>query len=170
MKSDKQKRAEINAKQKRKAAKRQPVNKATDRRLRPVLGPPVNEALLAPNNSYGAPDFVYRGCYVDRHFVVSTAASKRCGPVRSRSGGMKWPKGSLIQPRVAVGCAGAKNDNETGKCSAKTTQPRRLSHRCISSPKGRVTPQTRTHSNPARLIVKPEYLRFRRISIPICIG
>lgn len=68
MKSDKQKRAEINAKRKRKAAKRQPVNKATDRRLRPVLGPPVNEALLAPNNSYGAPDFVYRGCYVDRPF------------------------------------------------------------------------------------------------------
>ena len=33
-----------------------------------MLGPPVNEALLAPNNSYGAPDFVYRGYYVDRPF------------------------------------------------------------------------------------------------------
>jgi hypothetical protein len=68
MKSGKQRRAEIHAKRKQKAAKLQAVNKVTDRRLRPALGPPVNEALLAPNNSYGAPDFVYRGYYVDRPF------------------------------------------------------------------------------------------------------
>jgi hypothetical protein len=29
---------------------------------------PVNAKLLAPNNSYGAPDFVQRGYYVDRPF------------------------------------------------------------------------------------------------------
>ena len=29
---------------------------------------PVNEELLAPNNSYGAPDFVRRGYYIDRPF------------------------------------------------------------------------------------------------------
>jgi len=29
---------------------------------------PVNAELLAPNNSYGAPDFVQRGYYVDRLF------------------------------------------------------------------------------------------------------
>jgi len=68
MKSGKQRRAEIHAKRKQQAAKRQAVNQETDRRLRPALGPPVNEALLAPNNSYGAPDFVYRGDYVDRPF------------------------------------------------------------------------------------------------------
>jgi len=68
MKSGKQKRVEIRAKRKQKATKRQAVIKETDRRLRPVLGPPVNELLLAPNNSYGAPDFVYRGYYVDRPF------------------------------------------------------------------------------------------------------
>jgi Probable zinc-ribbon domain len=39
-----------------------------DQRLHPVLGPPVNEELLAPNNSYGAPDFVRRGYYVDQPF------------------------------------------------------------------------------------------------------
>jgi len=68
MKSGKQKRVEIRAKRKQKATKRQAVIKETGRRLRPVLGPPVNELLLAPNNSYGAPDFVYRGYYVDRPF------------------------------------------------------------------------------------------------------
>jgi hypothetical protein len=29
---------------------------------------PVNGKLLAPNNSYGVPDFVTRGYYVDRRF------------------------------------------------------------------------------------------------------
>jgi len=66
MKSGKPKRAEIKAK--RKTAEMRSHSKQPEVRLRPVLGPPVNEALLAPNNSYGAPDFVYRGYYVDRPF------------------------------------------------------------------------------------------------------
>jgi hypothetical protein len=68
MKSGKQKRVEIKAKRKHKVAKIQLRNNQQGRQLRPVLGPPVNEELLAPNNSYGAPDFVYRGYYVDRPF------------------------------------------------------------------------------------------------------
>jgi hypothetical protein len=66
LKSGKQRRAEIKAK--RKTAKIQSNSKQPEARLHPLLGPPVNEALLAPNNSYGAPDFVYRGYYVDRLF------------------------------------------------------------------------------------------------------
>ena len=68
MKSGKQKRVEIKAKRKHKVAKIQLRNNQQERQLRPVFGPAVNEALLAPNNSYGAPDFVYRGYYVDRPF------------------------------------------------------------------------------------------------------
>ena len=68
MKSGKQKRSEIKAHRKQKNGKF-PVNAHPPApQPRPVLGPPVNEALLAPNNSYGAPDFVYRGYYVDRPF------------------------------------------------------------------------------------------------------
>jgi hypothetical protein len=68
MKSGKQKRTEIKARRKNKTAKIQSDSQQPTIQLRPVLGPPVNEALLAPNNSYGAPDFVYRGYYVDRPF------------------------------------------------------------------------------------------------------
>ena len=67
-KSGKQRRTEIKAKRKQKGAKAYLRAKRQEPQLRPVLGPPVNEALLAPNNSYGAPDFVYRGFYVDRPF------------------------------------------------------------------------------------------------------
>jgi hypothetical protein len=68
MKSGKQRRVEIKTKRKHKVAKIHLRNNQQERQLRPVFGPAVNEALLAPNNSYGAPDFVYRGYYVDRPF------------------------------------------------------------------------------------------------------
>lgn len=68
MKSGKQKYVEIKAKRNHQAAKIDSPIKQQERQPRPVLGAPVNEALLAPNNSYGAPDFVYRGYYVDRPF------------------------------------------------------------------------------------------------------
>src|SRR5262245_31799593 len=68
MKSGKQRRAEIKTKRKRQGAKRQTWAQEIAQKLRPVLGPSVNEELLAPNNSYGAPNFVRRGYYVDIPF------------------------------------------------------------------------------------------------------
>ena len=68
MKSGKQRRAEIGARRRLKAAKRQAMAKEQERRFRPMLVVPVNEELLAPNNSYGAPDFVRRGYYIDIPF------------------------------------------------------------------------------------------------------
>lgn len=68
IKSGKQNRLLINAESKQQTATSDLRAKPRKPQLRPVLGPPVNEALLAPNNSYGAPDFVCRGYYVDRPF------------------------------------------------------------------------------------------------------
>jgi hypothetical protein len=68
LKSGKQRRIEITARRKKLAAKRRVKARVQEFQLRPALGPPVNEALLAPNNSYGAPDFVRRGFYIDRPF------------------------------------------------------------------------------------------------------
>ncbi|HEV8645507.1 MAG TPA: zinc-ribbon domain containing protein [Burkholderiales bacterium] len=66
MSSGKQRRAEI---KKRRATREA---KAADKRPPkplPTGTAPVNEALLAPNNSYGAPQFVYRGYYLDLPFI-----------------------------------------------------------------------------------------------------
>ena len=68
MKSGKQRRTEINARRRLKAAKRRAAAKEQERRFRPMPVVPVNETLLAPNNSYGAPDFVRRGYYIDIPF------------------------------------------------------------------------------------------------------
>ena len=66
MKSGKRRRAEISAKRKKRAAKRTP--QGTLPGAAPYRMIPVNEALLAPNNSYGVPDFVRRGSYIDLSF------------------------------------------------------------------------------------------------------
>ena len=58
----------IKAQRKRKAVKNQAKGKQPECQLRPLFGPPVNESLLATFNSYGAPDFVTRGYYVDMPF------------------------------------------------------------------------------------------------------
>ena len=68
MKSGKQRRNEIITKRKTRAAKEATRVNARKLTATPCGCVPVNEELLAPNNSYGAPDFVTRGYYVDRNF------------------------------------------------------------------------------------------------------
>jgi hypothetical protein len=66
MTSGKQRRAEI--KNRRAMLKAKAIVKRPPKP--PPMGTaPVNEALLAPNNSYGAPQFVYRGYYLDLPFT-----------------------------------------------------------------------------------------------------
>jgi Probable zinc-ribbon domain len=64
MKSGKQRRAELKARRagRRAQAAVRPAKRASGRLV------PVNEAALAPYSSYGAPDFVMRGYYLDRPF------------------------------------------------------------------------------------------------------
>jgi len=68
MKSGKQRRQEISARRKKLKVKHAVIANPLERAPTPSRLIPVNEALLAPNNSYGAPDFVGRGYYVDRPF------------------------------------------------------------------------------------------------------
>ncbi|MGN6720297.1 MAG: zinc-ribbon domain containing protein [Candidatus Binatia bacterium] len=68
MKSGKQRRQEISARRKKLKLKHAVMAKPLERAPLPSRLIPVNEALLAPNNSYGAPEFVGRGYYVDRPF------------------------------------------------------------------------------------------------------
>jgi hypothetical protein len=67
MKGNRQRRREILARRKQLAIKRagtgDKVSGAGTSRFIPV-----NSSVLAPNNSYGVPDFVQRGYYVDRPF------------------------------------------------------------------------------------------------------
>jgi Probable zinc-ribbon domain len=68
MKSGKQRRAEIKTKQKQREAKKRSLAAARQPTPRPLGIAPVNESLLAPYKSYGAPGFVMRGYYQDVRF------------------------------------------------------------------------------------------------------
>ncbi|MBD2073225.1 zinc-ribbon domain containing protein [Phormidium sp. FACHB-592] len=70
MKSGKQRRQEIKARRKKAAAQTVAQQVAEQAKLEVALGGVlVDGAALAPDNSYGAPDFVQRGYYLDRPFV-----------------------------------------------------------------------------------------------------
>ena len=69
MKSNKQRRAELKTKKLTRAIKRSNVV-----RQRPLNAVNCNPMLLVPNNSYGTPDFVQRGFYIDVPFTCV-----RCG-------------------------------------------------------------------------------------------
>ncbi len=68
MKSGKQRRDEIKVARAKRGEKKKAMAQAHEFKHAPYRFVPVNEELLAPNNSYGAPDFVRRGYYVDRPF------------------------------------------------------------------------------------------------------
>lgn len=68
MKSGKQRRAEIKRKRRQPMKERDSLANRSQSRRSPDRLIPVNEALLAPNNSYGVADFVTRGFYVDMPF------------------------------------------------------------------------------------------------------
>jgi hypothetical protein len=68
MKSGKQRRVEIVARRKKLALKRKVTTTAVALKNTPYRMVPVNEELLAPNNSYGTPAFVRLGYYVDIPF------------------------------------------------------------------------------------------------------
>ena len=68
MKSGKQRRAELKTKRKQREAKQQSLATGPRPAPRPLGIVPVNENLLAPYKSYGAPDYVMRGYYQDFSF------------------------------------------------------------------------------------------------------
>ena len=71
MGSGKQRRSIIKAKRTVRRAKAEALKPVRAPKPLPPGSAPVNEALLAPNNSYGAPDFVYRGHYLDIPFTCA---------------------------------------------------------------------------------------------------
>ena len=68
MKSGKQRRAELKTKRKQRKTKQQLLTTRPQPTPRPLGTAPVNEDLLAPYKSYGAPGYVMRGYYQDIPF------------------------------------------------------------------------------------------------------
>lgn len=82
MKSGKQRAAELQAKRESRAAKAEAAKIAA--KVREGVG--VNAENLAPYNSYGVPDFVERGYYVDKDFQCQGCGREEVWTARQQ----KW--------------------------------------------------------------------------------
>jgi hypothetical protein len=85
VKSNKQRRAEIQLRRRERAEKKVASRKPDPSRPRDDIAP-CNPALLAPYNSYGQPPFVERGYYVDEGFQCAGCQS----PQNWRATQQKW--------------------------------------------------------------------------------
>lgn len=130
MQSGKQRRTKITAKRKKRAVKRRaPIKTAEPAPYRMIA---VNEALLAPNNSYGVPNFVRRGYYVDIPFRCAG-----CGKEETWTGTQqKWwyevAKGFVYS--TAVRCRACRR-----KKREQRDQARRIHLRGLAAKKLRLT-------------------------------
>jgi len=76
LKSSRQRREEIKARRATRTARRATLEEAARRKQMEARGVLVNVAALAPNNSYGVPEFVRRGYYVDLPFRCKTCGKE----------------------------------------------------------------------------------------------
>jgi hypothetical protein len=76
LKSNRQRREEIKALRASRTARQAMLEAAARRKQLEARGVLVNVSALAPNNSYGTPDFVQRGYYVDRAFRCKTCGKE----------------------------------------------------------------------------------------------
>lgn len=118
MKSSKQRRAEIQAQRASRAANVLAIKRAT----LPLGAVACNPERLAPSNSYGVPEFVVRGYYVDQPFVC-----RDCGVEEIwRAAQQKWwyeSAGGNVESRAAR-CNPCRRRERERKNSAREVQQR----------------------------------------------
>lgn len=107
MKSSKQKRAELKLERKAKSEKRKLRARATRFPIgssAPVsVGEaPCNPTALAPSNSYGTPDFVRRGYYIDMAFTCKGCGKHEVWTATQQKWWYEVAKGG--QDKIAVRC------------------------------------------------------------------
>jgi hypothetical protein len=100
MKSGKQRRKEIQAARAKRGTKRQAMAQAREFRHTSYQFVPVNEELLAPNNSYGTPDFVRRGYYADKPFRCASCGKEEVWTGRQQKWWYEVAKGFVYSTAV----------------------------------------------------------------------
>jgi hypothetical protein len=117
MKSGKQRRVEISARRKKRALKRSAIAKAVELRNTPSRMVPVNEELLAPNNSYGAPAFVRRGYYIDIAFRCVDCGKEEVGTGSQQKWWYEIAKGFVYSS--AVRCRACRRKEQARRDEAR---------------------------------------------------
>ena len=83
----------------------------------------VNESALAPNNSYGAPKFVYRGYYVDIPFKCRECGKDEVWTAQQQKWWYEVAKGFAYS--TAVCCRACRRKEQARKAQARRTSTKR---------------------------------------------
>ena len=84
----------------------------------PEITAPVNEALLAPYNSYGAPEFVYRGFYRDLPFTCKDCGAEEVWRATQQKWWYEVAKGYVDS--TATRCRACRRKERERKNAART--------------------------------------------------
>jgi hypothetical protein len=117
MKSSRQRRDEIKSRRASRAARRTKLEEAARRRQMEARGVLVNEAALAPNNSYGVPDFVRRGYYVDKPFRCKACAKEEVWTATRQKWWYEVAKGFVYS--TAVLCHACRRKDQARRAEAR---------------------------------------------------
>jgi hypothetical protein len=95
MKSGKQRKAEIKAQRVKREAARPKLRGGQVRNGIPTATAPCNPESLAPSNSYGAPEFVQRGYYMDVLFQCASCLKEEVWSATRQKWWYEVAKGSV---------------------------------------------------------------------------
>lgn len=114
MKSMKERRVQRKAKRAEKRVRKLAVAKG----VIPENRVPVNASLLAPTNSYGRPDFVHRGFYIDTAFTCKDCGKKEVWTSRQQKWWYEVAKGDMFT--VATRCRPCRRKESNRKAEARS--------------------------------------------------
>lgn len=84
------------------------------------MGAPVNSALLGPNNSYGIPDYVERGYYLDKPFTCKDCGKQEVWSATQQKWWYELAKGDLWT--IATRCRACRRHERERKAEARRVQ------------------------------------------------
>ena len=123
----KQRREEIKTRRAARAARQAELEQAATLKQLEARGVRVNAHALAPNNSYGAPEFVYRGYYVDRPFRCQDCGKEEVWTATQQKWWYEVAKGYVYS--IATRCRTCRRKEQTRRREARRVHLEGLSRK-----------------------------------------
>jgi len=133
MKSNKQRREELREEKARKQRKQTVAAKLNPPPI-PVGAAPCNPSLLTPNNSYGTPDFVERGYYIDHPFTCAECGEKEVWTATQQKWWYEVAKGDTRS--TAVRCRTCRRKRRDHANASRNAQLEGLERKKKNAPNG----------------------------------
>jgi hypothetical protein len=127
MASGRERRKQIKLRRVARTARRAELEQAARRRQLEARGVAVNEAALRPYSSYGAPQFVYRGYYVDTPFRCQACGKEEIWTATQQKWWYEIAKGYVYS--IATRCRACRRREQVRRSEARRVHLEGLSRK-----------------------------------------